>query len=251
MNLRGNNFNRHRNFLVTYTIFFTLFLGGRLLNRYKYLRREYESIREMETSELGISGDILKALMWEHKNAVFLFILILPYNCVERLYIKELEEEGMRDALTGVYLRKKIEGIVPIIRRNPGTGWLLLYIDLDELKKINDTRGHRAGDKYIVDFTRVISSVIREEDYFLRMGGDEFLILLRGVEEENRLRIIQRFYNLREKCNIEFSVGESLFKGRENFDDSDLEHLILKAEQKMYEDKHSRKKLRVKAKIRA
>ncbi len=237
--------------MVTYTIFFTLFLGGRLLNRYRYLRRGYESIGKVETSEVGISGDILKTLWMEHREAAILVTLTLPYIGMGRLHIKNLEEDGMRDALTGIYLRKKIDGIIPVIKSNPGTGWFLLYMDLDELKKINDTRGHRAGDRYIIDFTRVISSIIREKDYFLRMGGDEFLILLRGVEEENRLRIIQRFYNLREKFNIEFSMGETIFRGRENFDESDLKCLILKAEKKMYGDKHSRKKLKVKAKIRA
>ncbi len=225
-----------------YVLILILLLCGGLLRKYRRLEKDYNLKNDKKISKIrSINGDILKSLIKEHKDAAMIFVLMVPYIFVERFYTKNIEEEGGRDSLTGLYLRRKVEGIIPVIKKNPEIKWTILYVDLDGLKKINDTKGHKAGDEYIVNFTKVINSVIRKDDYFLRMGGDEFIILLKDVEEESRFRIIQRFYSLRERHEIEFSMGTVLFKGKKTFRKKDLDSLILKADDRMYKDKHFRK----------
>lgn len=236
--LKREYFTRLKHLGSVYIVFLVLLLCGGLLRKYRRLERGYILNNKKSVS---INGDILKILISEHKDAATILALVFPYIFVERFCIRSIEEEGIRDSLTGLYLRRKVEAIIPVIKKNPGTKWTILYVDLDGLKKINDTRGHKAGDEYIVNFTKVINSVIRKDDYFLRMGGDEFLILLKDVEEESRFSIIQRFYDLREKQDIEFSMGTVLFKGKETFKKKDLDSLILKADDRMYKDKHFRK----------
>ncbi len=225
-----------------YVLILILLLCGGLLRKYRRLEKDYNLKNDKKMSKIrSINGDILKSLIKEHKDAAMILVLMVPYIFVERFYTKNIEEEGGRDSLTGLYLRRKVEGIIPVIKKNPEIKWTILYVDLDGLKKINDTKGHKAGDEYIVNFTKVINSVIRKDDYFLRMGGDEFIILLKDVEEESRFRIIQRFYSLRERHEIEFSMGTVLFKGKKTFRKKDLDSLILKADDRMYKDKHFRK----------
>jgi len=93
----------------------------------------------------------------------------------------ELERLTLADDLTGLYNRRGLAafGEQALYRaRRDGTMVALLYLDLDGLKRINDTSGHSAGDNALRALSNVIKSTVRESDIAARIGGDEFCILL-------------------------------------------------------------------------
>jgi diguanylate cyclase (GGDEF)-like protein/PAS domain S-box-containing protein len=105
---------------------------------------------------------------------------------------KKAEEDIHRlayfDALTGLpnrrMLQDRLAHVLSTARRTPLTG-ALLYLDLDRFKKINDARGHAAGDELLVKVAVRLSALMREEDTVARLGGDEFVILTTHLTEEN------------------------------------------------------------------
>ena len=84
------------------------------------------------------------------------------------------------DALTGAHNRRYFEDSVREANQ-PGTG--VVIVDLDDFKLYNDVYGHHAGDMALITAANVIRSNMREEDTLIRYGGDEFLMVLRGIGE--------------------------------------------------------------------
>jgi diguanylate cyclase (GGDEF)-like protein len=107
----------------------------------------------------------------------------------------ELKAESTRDALTDVYNRRYFEEAVS---REFDTAarhaWPLsvVFVDLDRFKEINDTHGHQAGDAVLVTVARLLGEVLRDTDVVARYGGDEFVMLLPGVDAEQADRVGQR-----------------------------------------------------------
>lgn len=113
--------------------------------------------------------------------------------------IQEVKNISITDELTGLYNRR---GFLTLSYsrlarlRRAGTSGALFFIDLDGLKQINDTMGHKMGDVAITAAANILKSSVRDEDIIGRMGGDEFTIFASQVSEEGRNRIIDR---IREK----------------------------------------------------
>lgn len=147
-------------------------------------------------------------------------------------------KEGMTDHLTGLYTRKALDIIDERIKSVEPTLWAILYFDLDGLKIINDTRGHKEGDKYIMGFARILKHVFRHEDLILRLGGDEFLVV-GEVAERSNIEIIEDRLR-REACRnkIEFSMGFILVETGEM---DDIDRVIKEADSRMYEQKQRKK----------
>jgi diguanylate cyclase (GGDEF)-like protein len=84
--------------------------------------------------------------------------------------------------LTGLPNRHFLQAHLPIAieeARNTSTIMAVLFLDLDRFKHINDTRGHETGDKLLKAVAQRIRSVVRIEDVVVRMGGDEFIVVLK------------------------------------------------------------------------
>jgi diguanylate cyclase (GGDEF)-like protein/PAS domain S-box-containing protein len=95
---------------------------------------------------------------------------------------KELEKRATFDALTGSHNRASIlSALERELERDDGTQAGVVYVDLDGFKSVNDTLGHAAGDELIVLVAERLREVSRGEDDVGRLGGDEFLVLLRGI----------------------------------------------------------------------
>lgn len=84
----------------------------------------------------------------------------------------------------------------------------LVYLDLDRFKYINDTAGHDAGDKLLVEIARLLSGKLRTKDILARLGGDEFAIILKGVDEDSAIIVTETFRSVLEKFNFIYG-GES------------------------------------------
>ena len=109
---------------------------------------------------------------------------------------QDLGVKATTDALTGLHNRLKLENaMVDEIRRadHLKTPLTLIMFDIDHFKAINDTYGHAVGDRVLVQLARLVSSYIRYSDMLARWGGEEFLILMPGVEETTG-------YQVAEKC---------------------------------------------------
>ena len=149
------------------------------------------------------------------------------------------------DALTGlpnrVQLNNHAKYVISLAQRNhePVT---LMFLDLDHFKDINDTLGHSVGDALLVELTKRLRLVLREEDMVSRLGGDEFIFLLYGVDANEAPHVAQKLLDvIAEPCQIEQydlnvtgSIGIALYPG----DGADLEALSKSADSAMYRAKH-------------
>lgn len=102
---------------------------------------------------------------------------------------KEVEKLAFFDPLTNLpnrrMLNERLTMCVNRIKRTHKTG-ALLFLDLDDFKRVNDSLGHGAGDKLLIDLSTRLSSVIRSSDTLARVGGDEFIVLLENAGADNK-----------------------------------------------------------------
>ncbi|MCB2313858.1 GGDEF domain-containing protein [Clostridium tagluense] len=142
--------------------------------------------------------------------------------------------------MLGVQNRNRMEKeySMHIKAKNP---FAVIACDLDGMKKINDTLGHLAGDKYINSTTKIMTDAIGLKGHMARMGGDEFVIFLEYIDilelELIILKIKQAVCEILPEKNSGISIGYSLFPS----DGVIFEELIKIADEKMYEDKQRRK----------
>ena len=155
------------------------------------------------------------------------------------------------DPLTEAYNRFFLDDLRPMLAREPSGGSIVL-IDVDGLKTINDKEGHEEGDKAIWTVATAIKKLIRGDDYLIRWGGDEFLVVLPGMDQEVAKK---RFYMLPSKIEevrqsqrsapkafkkfLAASVGVTPYSSRIPFDTA-----VETADRVMYERKKALKQMR-------
>jgi diguanylate cyclase (GGDEF)-like protein len=155
------------------------------------------------------------------------------------------------DPLTEAYNRFFLDDLRPMLAREPSGGSIVL-IDVDGLKTINDKEGHEEGDKAIWTVASAIKKLIRGDDYLIRWGGDEFLVVLPGMDQEVAKK---RFYMLPSKIEevrqsqrsapkaykkfLAASVGVTPYSSRIPFDTA-----VETADRVMYERKKALKQMR-------
>jgi diguanylate cyclase (GGDEF)-like protein len=106
----------------------------------------------------------------------------------------ELERRALTDALTGLFNIRWWRDMGPRVMSQSlrtGTGVGILLLDLDYFKRVNDTAGHAAGDSVLRAVARAIRRVVRDSDYAVRYGGEEFLIVLTNSTVEGAMRVAQ------------------------------------------------------------
>ena len=157
-----------------------------------------------------------------------------------------LEVVALRDELTGLYNRRGwfllAEHELERARRQ-GSARVLLFVDVDGLKQVNDVLGHREGDRAIADAAALLTSASRSSDIVGRLGGDEFVLLLGedGQADGARRRLIDAVdaHNRTSLAGFELrlSIGAEVW-----FPDDacTLDELVTRADAEMYADKSSR-----------
>ncbi|HEY0836465.1 MAG TPA: GGDEF domain-containing protein [Azospirillum sp.] len=164
--------------------------------------------------------------------------------------IAYLESLSMTDELTGLLNRRgfysHLRRELAAARRNVAAGGMLVMIDLDGFKAINDTHGHLAGDFYLRQVARLLQAHVRSQDVVARLGGDEFAVLLTNTDTATGTA---RAAQLAEAAHgetvtwnghalpIRFSIGMQPYGPADHEED-----VIRKADVKMYGDKGERRR---------
>ena len=125
-----------------------------------------------------------------------------------RLANEELERLVVRDTLTPLYNRRHfITCLVDRLNRleRYGTPGALVFIDINGMKSINDTFGHSAGDYALIHVSHLLLNAIRSTDIAARVGGDEFALLLDGLDETAACRKAEQLSELisTTECNFD------------------------------------------------
>jgi diguanylate cyclase (GGDEF)-like protein len=151
--------------------------------------------------------------------------------------------KALTDAVTGLYNRNYWEQIISDVTLHPRTqNFSLILIDVDNLKEINDTYGHTAGDKVIEIVGQAIKKCIRKEDAGLRYGGDEFIILLFNQDKKAAYRVVERIRReiselaAGQGINIQISAGVACYDCLRNMGD-----IIKMADRDLYKEKRVKK----------
>lgn len=118
-----------------------------------------------------------------------------------------LREATLLDPLTRAYNRRYLQELE---QGNVGAAWGVVYFDLDGFKVINDTEGHDRGDQILVEFARFLHERVRENDAVVRVGGDEFVILLPGADQGALAAQVERLQRDAERAPTAFSMGHAL-----------------------------------------
>lgn len=170
----------------------------------------------------------------------------LTHGRVEKDYQRRVYEMSTRDTLTVAFNRRyfdeRIVSEVAYCRRH-GAYLALLMLDVDGFKALNDSYGHRAGDRVLVEIADLVRRSIRAEDVFARYGGDEFVLIVRGIPPAGvealaeRLRASVERLSIRHddrRIAVSVSVGAATVRGHRECDG----HALLEAADRcLYEAK--------------
>jgi diguanylate cyclase (GGDEF)-like protein len=160
----------------------------------------------------------------------------------------KLRSLSLTDELTGLYNRRGLftfaEHEVKTANRG-GEALCMLYVDLDNFKKINDELGHSEGDKALVNIASILKTSFRESDIIARLGGDEFVIIPVGTNMESVDLMIERLERRIEKRNniVPDAYKISLSTGTAYSDPvivCTIDELLAIADRLMYEHKISK-----------
>ena len=156
-----------------------------------------------------------------------------------------VQYQAYHDSLTGLpnraLLRDRVRHALSLAKREQ-QHLAILFIDLDNFKKVNDTEGHDAGDNLLVEVVQRLQNRLREQDTLSRQGGDEFVILLENVKDEESVSKVcqalitelQRPFEIKGRTYfVTSSIGVSIYPN----DGISADELIRKADMAMYESK--------------
>lgn len=156
---------------------------------------------------------------------------------------ERLQRSVEEDAVTGVFSRRaimeRLESALPLAR--PETPVALFFVDLDGFKAVNDTLGHREGDRLLLAAAAALQSAVRAEDAVGRYGGDEFLVLARVRDDAGAEALARHLLEAVRRCSaglpIAHRVSASIGYGLAPEDGDHAARLVQRADEAMYEAK--------------
>jgi len=206
------------------------------------MREEHDSYlrRYIETGEQRIIGNEMNVNAQRKDGSIFpmsikvsemmldgrrYFTAIVADISERKAMLDHLRHLAEHDSLTGLYNRQyftdELERVMQRSVRQKGINCALLYIDLDNFKFVNDTLGHLAGDRVLIEVAGLITKRSRKSDLIARLGGDEFAVLLYDVDAEQArytaesYRQLMADYTFRHEgrvVDIGCSIGLALFE---------------------------------------
>ena len=221
-----------------------MFVDGEFIRK-----RANGSIKQLLPLFLGVLsfGGVLDIILYFVKESTqglpftftsfFLYSLIVTINS-----ISEGNKRNYRDFQTGLY---NSNSCTEFISENSNMkNCAVMMIDLNGLKHTNDTYGHAAGDRLIIDLTTVLKKSIPVDDFIGRYGGDEFIAIISNCNSDRMNRIVDNLEKYKNECNVDrlpalsFAYGWAL----SNEHVGDLSELLKIADKNMYAHKELQKK---------
>ncbi len=171
-------------------------------------------------TEIFFSGQIILSLAISLASLLIFYLFFLyAINLIDASLYKRYSDKAIgeqqtiskqretlitkieRDDLTGVFNRRYIMDELERMCEEESDSFCVLFIDINALKYTNDTYGHKAGDRLINKIAHAILITVRENDTVARIGGDEFLVLMPNVHEEDCNIVIERILHCIEQQN--------------------------------------------------
>jgi diguanylate cyclase (GGDEF)-like protein len=174
-------------------------------------------------------------------------------NAALRAEVAELtrfRDMAYRDPLTNLwnrrYLDDRLAEELSRAARDRHRGFSVLVIDVDGLKRVNDTEGHAAGDRVIVAVADLLRRSLRAHDVICRTGGDEFAVLFTGVAPDTCAVLVERLRRQLSEPLVRAEIPFGLSMGAASYgqDGATAEALLTVADQAMYFDKRDRRACR-------
>ena len=178
--------------------------------------------QQLKINQLKIFADVITRAISKH---------------LDNLKIKKL---SYYDSLTGLYNRRFFEAELKRLDSKRQLPISIIMADLNGLKIINDSYGHKKGDQMLIKTAEVLKNSLREEDILARQGGDEFIILLPQTDKQACAKIIQRIKSqtgIRDDLDLPLSVA--LGQSTKISSEEKIEDIVKKADNQMYENKLS------------
>lgn len=166
------------------------------------------------------------------KETLEITTFILGFEIGNHLLVDQLTKLSSFDVLTGLYNRNKMNSYMnEIAETNDSIS--LIFLDINGLKKINDIEGHEAGDNLIKTAANILKTVFKDS-YIFRAGGDEFVVILKNVNEKQIKYYINDLEEQSLKNNVSFAYGYS----RTN-NPQEIERILKEADSNMYINKRN------------
>lgn len=170
-------------------------------------------------------------------------MVVFKKNAIEKSILqKKLNHLANHDSLTGLptrqYALKTLEKLIEKSKEN-NSKLAIMFVDLDDFKRVNDTYGHHVGDQVLKNVAHGLSSSVRKNDIVARIGGDEFLIIVPDIDSDRdsnkiaseMIRAVGNSFSARsKKINISVSIGISIYPQHAQEPDQ----LIKRADSAMY-----------------
>ncbi len=219
-----------------------------LLDQFNARKKNERSTYELSYQTLA--GDKVDLLITAtprfDSSGVFQGSFAVFRDITERKLVEEdLRYRSTHDALTGLHNRFFFEEELSRLEENHRQSISMLMVDLDGLKKINDTYGHFAGDEALRRVAQLLRACLRGEDLVARLGGDEFAVLLPNTRSAEMERILARMRRMLRKSNqkhpdlpVFISIG-----GATALPGQSLRRALEKADQQLYEEKKQKTEL--------
>ncbi len=203
---------------------------------------------------LPLFGDKRVVVMYDADNRSHIFnvslskfdedLYIISFTDISATMTEKiaLSRKATHDQLTGLLNREFLHANYQNILENIGVGKALglLIFDIDHFKKINDTYGHNTGDEVLKEVAEIVATSIRKEDFLIRWGGEEFIVLAETASARSLSRVAQ---HLRQKIeHHDFPIVENLtcsFGTTIHIEDEDVTKTIERADKALYLAKNS------------
>jgi diguanylate cyclase (GGDEF)-like protein/putative nucleotidyltransferase with HDIG domain len=221
------------------------------------IEREYRSMAslplfkdEMLLGALSVYSADLEQYTDDHMRLLETVTRLASDALSNAVHHAEAESNALTDPLTGLpnarYIALRFDEEVSRARRS-GRPFQVVMLDLDDFKLVNDTFGHKVGDKMLREMGRIIQGQLREYDFLARYAGDEFVAIVQElvgnqVEDlRHRIETAVSDFSLRVRGRGEARVGISVGTATYGTDGETLDQLLVAADQAMYRDKSAHK----------
>jgi diguanylate cyclase (GGDEF)-like protein len=184
----------------------------------------------------------------ENTYAFEMFLRGLALSFRNAITYEQLQKLAANDPLTSLYNRRfgmirLTEEFSRAVRNNIPLG--IIMFDIDHFKSVNDTYGHTVGDRALVNISKISRMAIREGDFLIRYGGEEFLVILPGASKEDTQFVAERLRHMIEDSSIKHGdqqIKITISAGFSSYPENDVKDettLVTIADKALYTAKES------------